>query len=834
MGEKGDVDGLIRALRHEDEEVRWKAAETLGEIGDERAVEFLIQALRDNNEVVRESTAWALGEIGDSRAVEPLIQALKDEDDDVRLRAAYALEKIGDSRAVEPLIQALKDEDDDVQWAAAEALGKMGEKAVEPLIQALKDKNVRSLATFALGEIGDSRAVEPLIQALKDEDKNVRFSGALYLGKFGDSRAVEPLIQALKDEDEDFQEAALASIRQLDLLMYRELITKDAGSRLRQFTDSIHSLVRNLERAYKYSEKFEGDGTDRMEVYVREYKIRKIFADILEKTIDLGLKEAAISDRSRDELLHSWWKIRRARERWQTPEMYGLIPEIADKIASRTSLIRGLLLPLLDSIKTEEVTCRSLEAARENFVFDLSEWLRDNRFQVIVQGGWWFQRVWGWREEKPGIRGVLVRIEEPLTIRLWGEVWTEEEATSFLSHFRQFVEMLDFTREIPRTGRILSLERWKDILLERGLDTETIRSVEDTLVYCYVSTRMGQKSIPPSIIPHLEILSDPDIRLIQVSRCRDDPFSDHKAKSCRVKLARLTDAGLSLAKEIHLGSLDRRIEELTEALSRLPERERGLVEYFIGARAVGLWDLSVPYFQVTENGYFPPYFRLDSEEKTILPPEMHKSINIVKEKFSSLGFVTPSWRHTVSGFTEDAWAICPETVKQLSEKIGSYELDSYLWSCQRFIQFLKAKLDLLLNLIPYGDGYGGVITKRDVRWFAKRFGIPEPVTLDWLQELHDEFPELISEIDEEAMEGTEDAIICHIAEGDRYELDFRTVTVISYPKLVEILRLETADEAYLEVLENVKEWFATGKKRPFTTHLKIEESLSHPLNSSFT
>ncbi|MEE8168473.1 MAG: HEAT repeat domain-containing protein [Candidatus Hydrothermarchaeales archaeon] len=44
--EKKDVEGLIKALKHKDSDVRRKAAEALGEIGDSRAVEPLIQALK--------------------------------------------------------------------------------------------------------------------------------------------------------------------------------------------------------------------------------------------------------------------------------------------------------------------------------------------------------------------------------------------------------------------------------------------------------------------------------------------------------------------------------------------------------------------------------------------------------------------------------------------------------------------------------------------------------------------------------------------------------------------------------------------------------------------
>ncbi len=67
----------------------------------------------------------ALGNIGNSQAVEALIAALKHEDWDVRWKAAVALGNIGNSQAVEALIAALKDEDEDVRRYAAVALGKI-------------------------------------------------------------------------------------------------------------------------------------------------------------------------------------------------------------------------------------------------------------------------------------------------------------------------------------------------------------------------------------------------------------------------------------------------------------------------------------------------------------------------------------------------------------------------------------------------------------------------------------------------------------------------------------------------------------------------------------
>ncbi|ODS30640.1 MAG: heat repeat-containing PBS lyase [Candidatus Scalindua rubra] len=226
------IDNLIKELRHEDIETRFKAATALCNIGDSRAVEPLIAALKDENYGVRARAAKALGNIGDSQAVEPLTVALKDDDWFVRSQAAEALGNIGDRRAVEPLITALKDDDNFVRKETAIALAKIGDsRAVEPLIAVLKDDNVyvRSESLRALAKIGDSRAVEPLIAALndtdryvqmkkitsledlivvrngdgKDDDRNIRMEVVRVvvraLVRIGDKRVIAALVQALRD-----------------------------------------------------------------------------------------------------------------------------------------------------------------------------------------------------------------------------------------------------------------------------------------------------------------------------------------------------------------------------------------------------------------------------------------------------------------------------------------------------------------------------------------------------------------------------------------------------------------------------------------------------------
>lgn len=129
MKKERDLKGLAKALKHEDQYIRYKAANALKEIGDPRAVEPLINALNDSEHAVCLAAVEGLEKIGDNRAVEPFIKALKNESFPVRNKVAKALIKTGDERAVDPLIQYLKIEDNDTNLRdIASIFGQMGRK----------------------------------------------------------------------------------------------------------------------------------------------------------------------------------------------------------------------------------------------------------------------------------------------------------------------------------------------------------------------------------------------------------------------------------------------------------------------------------------------------------------------------------------------------------------------------------------------------------------------------------------------------------------------------------------------------------------------------------
>ncbi|MDD1710431.1 MAG: HEAT repeat domain-containing protein [Methanoregulaceae archaeon] len=85
---------FIALLDEGDPSKRWKAAESLGRIGDEHAVDSLILALNDEDWRVRQKAAWALGRIGDPKALVPLRRALINETEGVKEIINEALDAI--------------------------------------------------------------------------------------------------------------------------------------------------------------------------------------------------------------------------------------------------------------------------------------------------------------------------------------------------------------------------------------------------------------------------------------------------------------------------------------------------------------------------------------------------------------------------------------------------------------------------------------------------------------------------------------------------------------------------------------------------------------------
>jgi HEAT repeat protein len=176
--EKQGLSELVRTLHeHTDPQVRRYAAYLLGQAKNPRAIQPLVESLADFDKSVREQATLALSTIGKA-AIGSLAEAMKDPTWETRYRAAEALGKIADEKAVQPLISGLKDSRDHVRYMAAKGLHELGDTdAVEPLIILLKDENtyVRLMAVHALSAMGSRKGKAAVIKALESEqDENVK------------------------------------------------------------------------------------------------------------------------------------------------------------------------------------------------------------------------------------------------------------------------------------------------------------------------------------------------------------------------------------------------------------------------------------------------------------------------------------------------------------------------------------------------------------------------------------------------------------------------------------------------------------------------------------
>ena len=262
---KKNVEGLIKALKHEDVVIRRLAAKSFTNLKNSKAAEPLLQALSDEDSHVRNWAATALGEIGDTRAVQPLLQRLKDSGFD-QFIVAEALAKLGylevlDSQVIAQEIQELEKMDVSAVRKAIERLGRLkdvraigsiarassGYTGITPTTDGSGERYIARIATTSLISIiigvykrmdipkeslaalrGLSEleiaAIKYLIYRLDPKTRKWDFSPfspdikkavIFVLGKIGEP-AISGIKIALKDKDEGVRKAAEEALKEIE------------------------------------------------------------------------------------------------------------------------------------------------------------------------------------------------------------------------------------------------------------------------------------------------------------------------------------------------------------------------------------------------------------------------------------------------------------------------------------------------------------------------------------------------------------------------------------------------------------------------------------------
>jgi HEAT repeat protein len=218
LGAKETIEALIALLKDQNLSVREQATKSLSQLKAKKAIEPLIVLLKDQNSSVRKQAAKSLGQLKAKKAIEPLIALLNDPNSSVRRQATESLGQLGAEKSIEALIVLLNDQDSDVRKQAAKSLGKLrAKKAIEALMALLNDPDlsVRAQAAESLGELGSKKVIEALIALLNDINPLVRAQAVELLGKLGNKNATEALIYLVNDPDSYVRQKTIFSLAQL-------------------------------------------------------------------------------------------------------------------------------------------------------------------------------------------------------------------------------------------------------------------------------------------------------------------------------------------------------------------------------------------------------------------------------------------------------------------------------------------------------------------------------------------------------------------------------------------------------------------------------------------
>ncbi|NPE07991.1 MAG: hypothetical protein GNW80_06900 [Asgard group archaeon] len=156
VGEGDVINPLIEVLKNDiSPKVRANAAMSLGQLNNENAIQSLISALSDTDAFVRGMIVYSLGLLKAKEALNSLIMILEtDPDKEARMAAADSLAQIGDEKAIKHLVKAyVHDSEDSVKAESKDSLNRLGAQLniteIDVLIQNEMDKRQQSQISSA-------------------------------------------------------------------------------------------------------------------------------------------------------------------------------------------------------------------------------------------------------------------------------------------------------------------------------------------------------------------------------------------------------------------------------------------------------------------------------------------------------------------------------------------------------------------------------------------------------------------------------------------------------------------------------------------------------------
>jgi HEAT repeat protein len=382
-----------------------------------------------------------------------LIKILEDPSIYSCLYAIKVLGQIAAPEAAKPILDAFTSErfldagilGTDFRSDAYEALQKIGRPALEPILAYLKERREQKDGSGILDVleilkgIKDEKTFNALVDLLNEDaiDKEYIIDD---LVQYGDPRAIEHLKKLVKEDlDDDERRGIFEAIRDLapvDIEPYRDMIAPYVAKDISKLSAPIHSALSNLTLAHQYKQEFEGDNAEEFNRVILSYKIQESIDDLLGAVFELGSYEGILPN----QLLHDSDKLSKIRIKWynfkeENDDIIRILdnrfPE--DCHSQVTKKYKGLAISRYES----GPKIAQLEG-------EIKQWLKQQDFSISIRRGefWCFNGAKGQRQ------GCLVTVSNDGDKRSWGKVylgvwgngWTEDEASSFNSAFWNFTE----------------------------------------------------------------------------------------------------------------------------------------------------------------------------------------------------------------------------------------------------------------------------------------------------------------------------------------------------------------------------------------------------------
>jgi HEAT repeat protein len=169
----GNIEILLKGIKHSNEDIVYWSIITIGRIGGSRALNILKKISSSPDKFIQSAVISSLENVYNDEALDILILMLSSQNWSVRSQAVNAVIKRGE-KIIPRLMEVFAQKDSNTVYWAMQILISFGDTAVDSLLQIFKgsDNDARSQAVLALGMIASDRSVREIAGLFNNSDEH--------------------------------------------------------------------------------------------------------------------------------------------------------------------------------------------------------------------------------------------------------------------------------------------------------------------------------------------------------------------------------------------------------------------------------------------------------------------------------------------------------------------------------------------------------------------------------------------------------------------------------------------------------------------------------------